>query len=843
MNPVAHSVILKRKSLTRGTKLKKYAIQSFLFLLFISAITSSCTVQKAVTYEQRKIHTDAIGVRPGWKVERTTIGKYTPFLWAGAGAGIGYAFQDNSVEDNENQGLGIGLLAGYALGYLIDKAIMPDETEFGLNPAEERKWVQEFNRQRNQQYSLVYEDPRSERLFLTPSNKLEQFWAREAEVNMLNRENNPNKLLINSVTLEDENKNNRIEANESASIIVEIVNNDALVLKEVNLELMLMGQDTVGLRPKLKGSLTPILPGKKKTFEYNLPPAITLQEGQLQAVATLTVNGERINKQSNQLQRAPFFQNTPFTVPSKTYSNRSRLTAIEELYGFQKLNLSEGVQSLEKAIQEGDAIAKMWKASLWKERPVLFPYRSELELNQLANESIVMLKDQASKNDLESIFLLGQAYRHGLGVKKDDRLADLLLRKAAEEDYPYAIVELGAQQMIEKKPQAITTLKKALRNGSAYAEVLLAQAYHYGLAGLDPDPSAAKQHYQQAKKAGMLEAFHSEATGWIEGTLGAPDIDQAMESWQAAADLGDTWAMYELGSRYLSNEGGVSKDTEKAEYWLEKAAENDNTTAMQSLAYIYVSGNLGYKNYKSAEFWGKKSAILGNGASAALLGKLYQAKDIEGVAYNEVLARYWTREASALGQDVEDLNSYYFPGMGLFENFKLKERVQVTQYYDGTVDRDVYYDPLADLLDAGISMFFQNLIPSTDRLNDAAFVHDIPDGKIYAATLNRITKTPVNLRSGQKVTILGRGRIKLGTFAGSANAEGTSDPALQKYNRVSRYNHGCLLMRIGEDGEWRKVGKELVFEAEKSGNLQLAVNDRDYTNNGNYFDVKIIVQE
>jgi len=77
------------------------------------------------------------------------------------------------------------------------------------------------------------------------------------------------------------------------------------------------------------------------------------------------------------------------------------------------------------------------------------------------------------------------------------------------------------------------------------------------------------------------------------------------------------------------------------------------------------------------------------------------------------------------------------------------------------VERDVYYDPLADLFSAGFDLFLDNYFkPSEDRLNDAAFVHDIPDGKIYAATLNRITETPVNLRAGQKVTILGRGRIK-----------------------------------------------------------------------------------
>jgi TPR repeat protein len=804
---------------------------------------SSCTVKKAVTYEQRKLHTDAIAAQPGWEVERTTIGTYAPYLWAGAGGGIGYALQEDTGEDSDNQGLGYGLLAGLAVGYLIDQVVMPDQTKFGMKPGEEYEWVQQFNRQKNRQYKLAYDDPNSDHLYLAPSNKLEQFWAKEAEVNVLDRENDPSKIFISSVELKDENRSGRIEANESASVEIEVLNDDELVLKEVDLELEVQGQNVAGLNPQLKGGLRPVLPGERKTFVYNLPPVITLEGGEVMVEVTLKVNGERLRNQSNRLERASFFQNGPFTAPSKTSGNRDRLTAVEGLYGFKKLNFSDGIQSLEEAARGGDAVAKMWKAVLWQERPVLFAYRSERELDQLVDGAIAVLQDRASQNDLESIFLLGQAYRHGLGVEKDERIADVLLQKAAEEDYPYAVVGLGVQQMIEEQPQAISTLKEAVRDGSTYAEVVLAQAYHYGIAGLDPDPSAAKRHYRRAKEAGVVEAFHSEATGWTEGTLGAPDIEQAMESWRAAADLGDTWAMYEIAGRYLNDKGGVPKDAEKAEYWFKKAAENDNTTAMQSLAYLYVSGDMGYRNFKSAEFWSKKSAILGNGASAALLGKLYQAKDVEGVEYNEVLARYWTREASALGEEVEDLNSYYFPGMGLLENFELKERVRVTQYYDGTVERDVYYDPLADMLNAGFGMLFQNLMPSEDRLNDAVFVHDIPDGKIYAATLNRSTDTPVNLRPGQKVTILGRGRIKLGSFAGSTNAEGTNDPLLQKYNLVSRYSHGCLLMRIGEDGDWRKVGKELVFEAEEYGNLQLAVNDGDYMNNGNYFDVKVIVEE
>ena len=80
-------------------------------------------------------------------------------------------------------------------------------------------------------------------------------------------------------------------------------------------------------------------------------------------------------------------------------------------------------------------------------------------------------------------------------------------------------------------------------------------------------------------------------------------------------------------------------------------------------------------------------------------------------------------------------------------------------------------------------------------------------------------------------------------FAGSGTADGIWDPSLKGFSRISNFNHGALLMRIGDDGDWVLAGRDKSFVADKSGKLQLAVNDSDASNNKNYFDIKITVEK
>ncbi len=95
--------------------------------------------------------------------------------------------------------------------------------------------------------------------------------------------------------------------------------------------------------------------------------------------------------------------------------------------------------------------------------------------------------------------------------------------------------------------------------------------------------------------------------------------------------------------------------------------------------------------------------------------------------------------------------------------------------------------------------------------------------------------TDIYVYEGDIVKIKASGRIKFGVWAGSAGPEGLPS-GFTMYNRVRGAKHGALLCRIGSEGEWYIVGRDLSFTAEKSGYLKLIVNDADISNNSGEFE-------
>ncbi|CAB4484458.1 unnamed protein product [Rhizophagus irregularis] len=60
------------------------------------------------------------------------------------------------------------------------------------------------------------------------------------------------------------------------------------------------------------------------------------------------------------------------------------------------------------------------------------------------------------------------------------------------------------------------------------------------------------------------------------------------------------------------NGEGTGKDLEKAFHWYQKAAENDNTGAMDNLAICYYHGEGTEKNLEKAFHWYQKAAENGD---------------------------------------------------------------------------------------------------------------------------------------------------------------------------------------------------------------------------------------
>lgn len=110
------------------------------------------------------------------------------------------------------------------------------------------------------------------------------------------------------------------------------------------------------------------------------------------------------------------------------------------------------------------------------------------------------------------------------------------------------------------------------------------------------------------------------------------------------AQEGDSSAQYRLGDCFY-NGIGVNIDYQKAAFWFEKAAEQENVDAQHMFGFCYFSGNGFEKDYEKAKFWFKKAADKGNELSQQKLALLYEDEhDYENAAY-------WYRKLGEHGSD------------------------------------------------------------------------------------------------------------------------------------------------------------------------------------------------
>jgi TPR repeat protein len=104
---------------------------------------------------------------------------------------------------------------------------------------------------------------------------------------------------------------------------------------------------------------------------------------------------------------------------------------------------------------------------------------------------------------------------------------------------------------------------------------------------------------------------------------------------EQAAQAGDVLAQYMLGKAYF--DGSASKtgvpDLLKARHWLEKAAENQNESAMYLLGLMYKSGYAGSVDYALSAKWLARAVQLDHAEAMFMLANAYH--DGQGVAQDQ----------------------------------------------------------------------------------------------------------------------------------------------------------------------------------------------------------------
>ena len=124
----------------------------------------------------------------------------------------------------------------------------------------------------------------------------------------------------------------------------------------------------------------------------------------------------------------------------------------------------------------------------------------------------------------------------------------------------------------------------------------------------------------------------------------APEVPKLTLAERAAK--GDAAAQCELGVMYAQGKG-VPQDGERAEMWLERAADQGYVRAQYNLGYAYLTGTGVEKNPVQAARWFQKAAERGDAKAQATLGGMYAAG--EGIEHDPVEAVKWFRKAAEQG--------------------------------------------------------------------------------------------------------------------------------------------------------------------------------------------------
>jgi len=117
----------------------------------------------------------------------------------------------------------------------------------------------------------------------------------------------------------------------------------------------------------------------------------------------------------------------------------------------------------------------------------------------------------------------------------------------------------------------------------------------------------------------------------------------------------------------------------------------------------------------------------------------------------------------------------------------------------------------------------------------------LPDETYQVEILTRLSTT-IKLEKDDRVMITADGQIRLGSFAGISGPDGV--PGFTQYNICPDDRHGALFARLRDDDDeekWKRIGKDGIILAKKSGVLEFLVNDNEPGNNEGSYKVTVRV--
>lgn len=293
--------------------------------------------------------------------------------------------------------------------------------------------------------------------------------------------------------------------------------------------------------------------------------------------------------------------------------------------------------------------------------------KAEVKPTQSLPAIIQALVIKANAGDISSMNELGDIYREGRNIAKDNKKAFEWYKKSADVNNPYGIVWTAYN--LEKGIGAPQNLSESTRLyekcASIESENKLYCQENYGLAlyearGITQNIALAIDVLQAPAQSGKVRSQTTLANSYNS----INDQTNATKWFLVAAQQGDLESQRYVGNRIRLG-SGIKKDVKLGLEWITKAANSGLIEAQTNLGHLYRNGEGKDipKNLALALYWYMEAAKQGDKNAQLTVGYMYGTG--EGAIRNYFEAVNWYRKAADQGDATAQYNLGYYMTRGV----------------------------------------------------------------------------------------------------------------------------------------------------------------------------------
>ena len=268
------------------------------------------------------------------------------------------------------------------------------------------------------------------------------------------------------------------------------------------------------------------------------------------------------------------------------------------------------------------------------------------------------LKEAADLGHADALFFLGMNAVENGNLEQARAYADSAI-ELGNMAGKYILGEISEQEYLgdseELYKAGFKALKEKVEQGDLHYSNVLGYAYRFGIGTEENIKQAIKVFTPSAEQGNAMSLGHLGEIYFEQGK-----VEDAKKFTLKSAEKNNSKAQLNLSF--------IDDDTEKSLYWLNRAAENNEISAIMNLAYYYHD-----KDIKKAASYYQKAADLDDDQAMVELSYLYE--NGEGVEKNDEKAVELLDKAVGL-ENFEAMNKLsirYLEGRGVERNYEIAE--------------------------------------------------------------------------------------------------------------------------------------------------------------------------